>query len=107
MAPLGKRARRHACSSKSLDSRADRHCDHVLLQSFIVAYACIAPGREHVDVAVFNDHFQADVRELGEKCGNDRGQCEAGRDGGDIQSQSARRPVPKTVHDIKGRLHFS
>jgi hypothetical protein len=46
---------------EALDTRAGRHGDHVLLKPLIIPDPRIAPARQHVHEAVFDDDLQPDI----------------------------------------------
>lgn len=67
-----------ALSGEALEAGADGEGDHVLLQAFVVANARVTASREHVDKALFGDHFQADVGVAFQERCDDRWQHRAG-----------------------------
>jgi hypothetical protein len=90
----------------SLDTRSDRHCDHVLFQTFVVADAGIAAGRHNVDEAVLGDHLQLNVGIGGEEARHDRGQHQPRRADRHVEPERARRPVAKAVDHVERRFHL-
>jgi hypothetical protein len=70
---------------EALDSRPDRHRDHVLFQPFVVADARVASGRKNVDEIIVGDHLQTDIGISGEEGRNDRRQRQAGGAHGDVE----------------------
>ena len=78
IAPPLNRPRKHACLSssrgrcKALGARTDRYCDHVLLQSLVIADASVEPSSEYVDEAILSDYLQANLGISCKKTRHDR-----------------------------------
>src|SRR5690348_5316125 len=93
-------------SRKTLNTRTDRDCDHVLLQSLVVADAGVATGREHIDKALLGNHLESDLRVGGEKLWHHRREHESYGADRNVEPERARGSLAKSVHHIQRRFHF-
>ena len=98
----GRRGDGHA-----LDTRSDRHRDHVLLQPLVVADAGIAARGEHIDEAVLRDDLQPDVWVEGEEARHDRGQHEPRGADRHVEPERSRRAAASADDDVQRRLDFA
>jgi hypothetical protein len=86
---------------KTLDTRTDRHRDHILSQPLAIPNAGITTSGEHIDEALLSEYFHLDVRISRKKRWHNRGQHESGSAKRNVEPQSARWFVPKDVHQIQ------
>ncbi|EGE60719.1 hypothetical protein RHECNPAF_13600103 [Rhizobium etli CNPAF512] len=94
-------------SGKTLPARADRYCDHILLQPLVITDAGIASGSKHIDEALLGDDLEANIGIGGEEWRNDSWQHQARRADRYIEPQRTGRPVAKSVDHVERGLHLS
>ena len=90
---VGRKIGRGCCRRKALSARPDRHSNHVLLQSLVVADAGVAARCQHIDETFLHHQFHPDIG-IGAQEGRENGRQDRNGDpGGDVESENAGRPI--------------
>src|SRR5258706_6473182 len=90
----------------ALDSRADRHRDHILLQPLVIADAGVEARGQHVDEAVFGGDLDGDSGIRLQEALHDRRQNEPGDGGRHVKPEPAGEAVAETVHRVDHRRNL-
>src|SRR5690348_13685071 len=72
---------------EALNARADRHRNHVLLQSLVITDPGITSGSQNIDEAILSYYVQPDLRICREERWHDLGQHQACRTDWDIEPE--------------------
>src|ERR1700721_2952992 len=75
---------------EALDAGADRYCDHVFLQPFVVADSRVAPRCQYIHEAILSDYLQPDLGIGGEEAWNDRGKYQTRGLHGNVEAECPR-----------------
>src|SRR5712671_7574569 len=100
---IGGRGRRRV----ALDSRTDRHRDHVLLQPLVVADAGVEACGQHIDEAVLGGDLHRDSWIRLQEALHDGGQNEPGDGGRHIEPERTCEAVAEAVDSIDRRRHLA